>query len=181
MMPDGARVVLDVMTEHEEADLLARIATWPDERWERPVLRPRLLPSRREMYCFGWNYVTRGRRLVPSEPLPDDLAAAMARWLARAELGAALLEQVIVTRYRTGAGIGWHTDAPVFGDTVATLSLGADWRMELRRRAGDAPVKIALPRRSLLVLERESRSQWQHRIPAVRALRLSLSFRTVKR
>ncbi len=53
--------------------------------------------------------------------------------------------------------------------------------MELRRRAGDIVTKIALPRRSILVLEGEARSQWQHRIPDVRTTRISVSFRTVRR
>jgi alkylated DNA repair dioxygenase AlkB len=91
------------------------------------------------------------------------------------------LEQVIVTRYRSGAGIGWHTDAPVFGPVVATLSLGADWRKEFRRRAGDRAIRIALPRRSLLILAGEARTHWQHRIAPVKETRVSLSFRTVLR
>lgn len=178
-LPNGARLVLDVLTAEDESKLLAQVQSW-SEAWERPVLRPGLLPSRREMRCFGWNYVTRGRNLVASEPLPVPLAEAMSRWLTNGGVDAALLEQVIVTRYREGAGIGWHTDAPVFGDAVATLSLGVDWRMEFRRRAGERAIRVALPRRSLLVLEGEARSQWQHRIPAVPATRVSVSYRTVR-
>jgi alkylated DNA repair dioxygenase AlkB len=179
-LPSGARLALDVLTEPEENALLAEVESWSDG-WERPVLRAGLLPARREMRCFGWNYVTRGRSLDACEPLPATLASSMRRWLARGGVDAALLEQVIITRYRPGAGIGWHTDAPVFGDTVATLSLGADWRMEFRRRAGEPVLRVALPRRSLLVLEGEARSRWQHRVPPVRATRISVSYRTVRR
>ena len=112
---------------------------------------------------------------------PAPLASAMRGWLVRGGVDAKLLEQVIVTRYRAGAGIGWHTDAPVFGDVVATLSLGADWRMEFRQRAGEPALKVALPRRSLLVLEGDARARWQHRIPEVRATRISVSYRTIRR
>jgi alkylated DNA repair dioxygenase AlkB len=52
--------------------------------------------------------------------------------------------------------------------------------MEFRRRAGDKTIRITLPRRSLLVLEGEARTRWQHRIPAVKETRVSLSFRTVR-
>jgi alkylated DNA repair dioxygenase AlkB len=175
----GLRLAGDVLSEHEESELLRQIEQWSDG-WERPVLRAGLLPARREMRCFGWSYVTRGRTLTRCEALPHALGAAMKRWLVNGGVDAALLEQVIVTRYRPEAGIGWHTDAPVFGPVVATLSLGADWRMEFRRRAGDRAIRIALPRRSLLVLEGEARTHWQHRIPAVKETRVSLSFRTVR-
>jgi alkylated DNA repair protein (DNA oxidative demethylase) len=176
----GARLACQVLTEHEETELLRQIEDWSDG-WERPVLREGLLPARREMRCFGWSYVTRGRTLARCEALPHELAAALKQWLEHGGVDAALLEQVIVTRYRLGAGIGWHTDAPVFGPVVATLSLGADWRMEFRRRAGDKAIRIALPQRSLLLLEGEARTQWQHRIPPVKETRVSLSFRTVRR
>ena len=177
-LPRGARVALEIMSKDDEASLLDEIERWPGG-WERPILRAGLLPARREMRCFGWTYVTRGRMLVRCEPLPADMATSLRGCLAKADLSEALLEQVIVTRYGEGAGIGWHTDAPVFGETVATLSLGIDWRMEFRRRAGERAMKVPLPRRSLLVLADESRTDWQHRIPAVRATRISLSFRTV--
>jgi alkylated DNA repair dioxygenase AlkB len=68
----------------------------------------------------------------------------------------------------------------VFGDVVA-LSLGPDWRMESRQRAGEPALEVALPRRSLLVLEGEARSRWQHRIPEVRATRIAVSYRAIRR
>jgi DNA oxidative demethylase len=175
----GQRLECHVLSECEESELLCQIEHWPD-LWERPVLREGLLPARREMRCFGWSYVTRGRMLTRCEALPHELGAAMKRWLENGGVDAALLEQVIVTRYRPGAGIGWHTDAPVFGPVVATLSLGVDWRMDFRRRAGDRTIRITLPRRSLLILEGEARTSWQHRIPPVKETRVSLSFRTVR-
>lgn len=174
----GLRLASEVLSANEESDLLRQIERW-SAGWERPILRAGFFPARREMRCFGWSYVTRGRTLTRCEALPADLAAAMQRWLAVAGVDASLLEQVIVTRYRVGAGIGWHTDAPVFGPVVATLSLGANWRMEFRRRVGDKPIRLALPRRSLLVLDHEARRDWQHRIPPVKETRVSLSFRTV--
>jgi alkylated DNA repair dioxygenase AlkB len=175
----GLRLAHNVLSEDSESELLREIEHWPDT-WERPVLREGLLPARREMRCFGWSYVTRGRTLTRCEALPHVLGASMKSWLENGGADAALLEQVIVTRYRPGAGIGWHTDAPVFGPVVATLSLGSDWRMEFRRRAGDSSTRITLPRRSLLVLDGEARTLWQHRIPPVKETRVSISFRTVR-
>jgi alkylated DNA repair dioxygenase AlkB len=53
-------------------------------------------------------------------------------WLGAASKWA----EALVTEYTTGAGIGWHRDAPVFG-IVAGISLGGTCRMrfliEIRR------------------------------------------------
>ena len=178
MIP-GLRLTIDVLSAREESALLDEIEHWSDG-WERPVLRQGLLPTRREMRCFGWRYVTQGRTLTRCEAPPAELCAAMRQWLENGGVNGSLLEQVIVTRYRSGAGIGWHTDAPVFGHMVATLSLGADWRIELRRRPGDSARRVTLPRRSLLVLDGEARAGWQHRIPPVKEMRVSISFRTLR-
>src|SRR5678815_438736 len=59
----GLRLACHVLSEDEESELLRQIEHWSDG-WERPVLREGLLPARREMRCFGWSYVTRGRTLT---------------------------------------------------------------------------------------------------------------------
>jgi hypothetical protein len=43
-----------------------------------------------------------------------------------------MLADLLVTRYPPGAGIGWHRDAPQFGD-VSGVSLQATCRMRFRR------------------------------------------------
>jgi hypothetical protein len=76
----GLRLAGHVLSEDEESELLREIERWSDG-WERPVLRQGLLPARREMRCFGWSYVTRGRTLTRCEALPHELGAVMKRWL----------------------------------------------------------------------------------------------------
>jgi alkylated DNA repair protein (DNA oxidative demethylase) len=89
-------------------------------------------------------------------------------------------DQVIVSEYPPGAGIGWHTDAAVFGETILGLSLGAPARLHLRERAS---TRIAgafrLEPRSLYALRGEARWQYQHRVVPVAATRYSLTFREV--
>jgi alkylated DNA repair dioxygenase AlkB len=87
---------------------------------------------------------------------------------------------VIVSRYPEGAGIGWHTDSPVFGDVIMGLSFGSDARLQLRPRdATAAATSIALPARSLYAIGGDARWKWQHRVPPVRGERFSLTFRSV--
>jgi alkylated DNA repair dioxygenase AlkB len=88
----------------------------------------------------------------------------------------------MVTEYSPGAGIGWHRDAPQF-DTVIGISLVAACRMRFQRGAGATRQTRAavLDPRSAYVLAGEVRWQWQHCIPAVKALRYSITFRTLRR
>jgi alkylated DNA repair dioxygenase AlkB len=84
--------------------------------------------------------------------------------------------------YTTGAGIGWHRDAPAFGPTVVGISLGSEEVMRFRRQVGDhfEMYKQPLERRSIYVLGGSSRSYWQHSLPPAKQLRYSITFRTVK-
>ncbi len=179
-LPPTIDRLADVLDAAHEAALLADIERLAVE-WERPLLREGLRPALREMACFGWRYVTKGRTLSRAASLPTALTVDLRHALAAAGLDERWLEQVIVSRYRPGAGIGWHTDAPVFGPVVATLSLATDWYLQLRRRAGEDAIRVELPRRSLLVLRDAARTHWQHRVPPVKALRYSISFRTLAR
>ena len=177
MIP-GLELIPEVVSSEEEMAAISAVESLPGD-WERPILRPGLPAARREMLCFGWDYVTAGRTLRPGAPLPPLLLDVRARCAAAAGVAADDLVQGIVTRYPTRAGINWHTDAAVFGPTVLTLSLATDWRMDFKPRGGTAVTRVALPRRSLLVLSGPARAGWLHRVPPVKALRISISFRSL--
>jgi alkylated DNA repair dioxygenase AlkB len=81
--------------------------------------------------------------------------------------------------------IGWHRDVPMFGRVVVGRSLGAACRLRLRRVHGkerDAVerVSVVLEPRSGHVLSGAARSEWQLSIPAVDALRYSITLRSEK-
>lgn len=91
------------------------------------------------------------------------------------------LVQLLVTRYPPGAGIGWHRDAPQFGD-VSGISLLSGCRMRFRRgrpRTWEA-AELTLEPRSAYVLSGPARTRWQHNIPPVTEERWSTTFRTVR-
>lgn len=98
-----------------------------------------------------------------------------------ADLDADDLVEVLVQRYPEGAQIGWHRDAPTFG-TVVGVSLLAASRMRFRRGSGDdaRAFEVELPPRSGYVLGGEARTRWQHHIPPTKALRYSITFRTLE-
>ena len=90
-----------------------------------------------------------------------------------------VLQQVLVTEYAPGAGIGWHKDRPQF-EQVVGVSLLAPCNFRLRRKAGEKWERksfTAQPR-SAYLLSGTSRHCWEHSIPAVKKLRYSVTFRS---
>ena len=87
----------------------------------------------------------------------------------------------MVTEYAPGAAIGWHKDRSVFGDVLG-VSLVSPCRFRLRCKAGstwDRSSLIVEPR-SVYLLSGPARAQWEHSIPAVEALRYSVTFRNLR-
>ena len=139
--------------------------------------------ARRTARHFGLDYNYEQRAHIgEAEPLPDWLEPLRERCGALAGVDARELVEALVQRYPAGATIGWHRDAPSFG-VVIGVSLGATARMRFRRgSSGHWTVwELELPPRSAYVLDGEARSRWQHSVPAVKAERYSITFRTLRR
>jgi hypothetical protein len=79
-----------------------------------------------------------------------------------------------------GAGIGWHRDRPP-AVAIAGVSLVSPCSFRLRRKAGETweRATIEAQPRSAYLMSGPARSEWQHSIPPVEALRYSVTFRTV--
>jgi alkylated DNA repair protein (DNA oxidative demethylase) len=136
--------------------------------------------ARRRVVHFGWRYGYATWRVEPGTPLPEFLVPLQARAGALAGVEPERLAEVLVTEYPLGATIGWHRDAPQFGDVVG-ISLLAPCRLRFRRGPGQRPTwEIPLAPRSAYLLRGAARWRWQHSIPPVKALRYSLTFRTLQ-
>jgi DNA oxidative demethylase len=138
--------------------------------------------ARRTVRHFGFDYGYESWRLTPTEPLPASLAFLRERCAKLAGVEPDALAQALVSRYPAGAGIGWHRDAPMFGQAIVGVSLAAPCRMRFQRKEGEARLafELELAPRSAYVLAGPARSAWQHSIPAIRDLRYSLTFRTLR-
>jgi alkylated DNA repair dioxygenase AlkB len=90
--------------------------------------------------------------------------------------------EALVQRYPPGSSIGWHRDAPAFGDVVG-LSLAGRCRLRFQRGTGEGRRvwEVMLEPRSGYVLTGDSRRSWQHSIPPTKELRFSITFRTMRR
>jgi alkylated DNA repair dioxygenase AlkB len=92
------------------------------------------------------------------------------------------LQHVLVAEYGPEAGIGWHRDKAVFGETVG-ISLLSPCVLRLRRKVGEKKwkrVNVNAEPRSAYLLSGPARSVWERSIPAVDALRYSITFRNLR-
>lgn len=139
--------------------------------------------AKRRVAHFGWDYGYESWRITQTEPIPAWLMPLRERAAGLIALPAERLEEVLVTRYEPGAGIGWHRDAPMFGPIVVGVSLLAACRMRFQRKSGAdrETAEWLLEPRSAYVLSGEARRSWQHSIPPTKALRYSITFRTVNK
>lgn len=178
MTPEGLRYIADFVDVEAERTLLEEIETYPFHE-----VRMRGQVARRTVIHFGWDYDYEGWAIRPAEPPPPSLRELADRCAVEAGVAPAALEQFLVARYPPGATIGWHRDAPMFGSPVIGVSLAAPCPLRFRRRAGDAFDTFVqhLDQRSMYILSGPARTQWQHSIPPMKALRYSISMRTLRR
>jgi alkylated DNA repair dioxygenase AlkB len=92
-----------------------------------------------------------------------------------------VLQHVLVMEYGPGAAIGWHRDKSAFGEIVG-ISLRSACTFRLRRAVGARWERVSLSAepRSAYLLSGAARSEWEPSIPAVDALRYSVTFRNLR-
>jgi 2-oxoglutarate-Fe(II)-dependent oxygenase superfamily protein len=139
--------------------------------------------ARRRVAFFGRTYEGAG-----AMPFPEFLRALRTRVADWADVEPLAFAMALINEYPPGAPIGWHRDAPQY-DLVAGVSLLSSCRMRFRpyMRPAASPSgrrkathEIALERRSAYILRGAARRAYEHHIPAVRQLRYSITFRTLK-
>jgi alkylated DNA repair dioxygenase AlkB len=178
MRPEGLIYRPELLGEAEERALLDVL-----ERLEFHEIRMHGVVAKRTARHFGVDYDYERRAAVQeAEPIPDWLVPVRERAAELAGGEPEELAEILVQRYPPGAQIGWHRDAPAFGIVVG-ISLGSAARMRFRRDKGGVrhTFELELEPRSGYVLAGESRTAWQHHVPPAKALRYSITFRTLRR
>ena len=185
-VPDiqGLRYVTDFLSVNEQEAAIRHI---DGQSWRNDL--------ERRVQHYGWRYDYRARTVghdMHIGPLPAWLLGIAERLHAETHLFERVPDQAIVNEYQPGQGIAMHADRQCFGATVATVSLGDAWRMDLRPAGGkaDTRVDILLEQGSALLMTGDARWRWFHGIAKrlkertdqgsrLRKRRLSLTFRTV--
>jgi alkylated DNA repair dioxygenase AlkB len=175
-LPEGMKYEENFVSAADEQTILHDIEILPFRDFEF-----RGFTGKRRTFSFGWRYDFNGGGLTKTEDIPNFLKNLCARAEGFAGLAPASFQQVLVTEYAPGAGIGWHKDRPVFGDVVG-ISLLSSCTFRLRKRSFKGFMRqnlVAAPR-SVYLLRGPSRTEWEHSIPCVESLRYSITFRNVR-
>lgn len=102
-------------------------------------------------------------------------------------ISGATFNSVLLNLYRDGDDtVGWHSDderelGP--SPTIASVSLGATRRFDLRHKVTKENVKALLPSGSVLMMTGRTQSEWSHQMPRTKKVmepRINLTFRQVR-
>jgi alkylated DNA repair dioxygenase AlkB len=174
-LPEGLLYQHDFLSQDEESNLVRIFRELPFQ-----VFDFHGYTAKRRVLEFGLEYDFTTRRATPTQSFPEFLCAVRQRAAQFASVSAADLVEGMVTEYSPGAPIGWHRDAPQFG-TIIGISLASTSRMRFKPyKAEGKPVALTLEPRSIYVIRGPARWKFQHSIPAVKALRYSITFRTLR-
>lgn len=176
LLPEGFRYEPAFLSAAEEEALLERVQALAFQE-----VRMRGVAAKRRVVQYGWRYSFESFRMSEGPGLPDFLVPLRDRAAVLAQAAPAALAEALVTEYSPGAAIGWHRDAPGFGIVVG-ISLLSACRFRFRRGRTGAweTAELRLAPRSAYVLTGPARHDWQHSIPAVRELRYSITFRSLR-
>ena len=181
----GFRYQREVVEPDSEAKLVAKVSKLPFQEFDFHGFK-----GKRRVVSFGWRYDYDGAKLREADAIPDYLLALRESAASFAGMKPVELQQVLVTEYAPGAGIGWHRDKAVFGQVVG-VSLLSSCVLRFRRkiegtsRDGKAPsqwdrLNVFAEPRSAYLLSGPARLNWEHSILRVDELRYAITFRNVR-
>jgi alkylated DNA repair dioxygenase AlkB len=175
-LPEGFVYEREVISRELETSLVERIHALPFEEFQFHGY-----VGKRRVVSYGWQYDFNEARLRKTEDIPEWLYPVREIAARFASLEPTALHHILVTEYSPGSAIGWHRDKAVFGDVIG-ISLLSACNFRLRRKAGKSWERasvIAEPR-SAYLMRGPSRTEWEHSIPAVDALRYSITLRNFR-
>jgi alkylated DNA repair dioxygenase AlkB len=176
VLPDGFVYRPEVVSADEEQALIERIRELPLKEFEFHGYT-----GKRRVMSYGWKYDFSARAVQNVGDIPSWLLPLRHTAAEFAGITPEQLQQALVTEYDVGTPIGWHRDKAVFGEVIG-ISLLSSCRFRLRRKLGSTWERASLivQPRSAYLLRGLSRTEWEHSIPPVEALRYSITFRNFR-
>lgn len=160
---------------------LMRDIAWRQD--EATVMGRRLPIPRLQAWHGDGEYVYSGLRLAPERWTPDLLVL---KGIAE-EIAGESFNSVLINLYRDGRdSVAWHADdEPSLGHNpvIASISLGAVRRFQLKHKVTGERIDLDLPHGSCLVMAGTTQHHWRHQIPKTRrpiGPRINLTFRRLR-
>jgi alkylated DNA repair dioxygenase AlkB len=175
LLPNGFVYRPDFLSIEEETELLSQF-----EQLDFRAFDFHGYIAKRRVIEYGFEYDFGARRASAAQAVPLFLGPYKERVAAWAGVGAEELVEAIITEYPEGAPIGWHRDVFKF-EIVIGISVGSACRLRFKPyKAKGNIVSLTLEPRSSYVIAGSARWSYQHSIPAVKARRYSITFRTLR-
>jgi alkylated DNA repair dioxygenase AlkB len=177
-LPDGFRYQEEFLSSADEQALLDTLSALPFQE-----ARYKEWTAKRRIVSYGGRYDFSSQELLPAGPIPSWLLPLRARIALWSRIPADRFNHALIAEYGPGTQLGWHRDVPDF-ESIAGVPLLAPARMRLRRyppTPGQRRAEMALEiePRSIYAMTGPARWDWQHAISPTRALRYSITFRTL--
>ena len=178
-LPEGLAYEAEFLSREEEQALIALIRSLPLE-----AAKYKEYTARRRVVSFGGSYDYDANKLLPAQPLIDELQPLRARVARWAGVAPETLHHVLVAEYAPGTPLGWHRDVPDH-EEVFGISLGSTAVLRFRPFPPVAPkradvVKLRVAPRSVYAMRGPARWSWQHSVAPVDELRWSITLRTAR-
>lgn len=175
-LPEGFRYLPEAISRTEERSLVEHF-----KKLELQSFEFHGYLANRRIFTFGHKYVFAGQRPRADARIPEYLQPLTEIASQITGKPSEAFEQIMITEYAPGAGIGWHVDRPSYEDIVS-VSFLAPCVLRLRRQVGDKWERCSAPvdARSAYLLRGTVRTGWQHSIAPMNALRYSVTLRTFR-
>ena len=178
-LPEGLAYEPGFLSHDEEQALIALIRSLP-----LAAAQYKEYTARRRVMSFGGSYDYDANKLLPAQPLIEELHPLRARVARWAGIDPVALHHVLVAEYAPGTPLGWHRDVPDH-EEVFGVSLGSTAVLRFRPYPPVAPrradvVKLRAAPRSVYAMRGPARWAWQHSVAPVEELRWSITLRTVR-
>jgi alkylated DNA repair dioxygenase AlkB len=185
LLPRDGAVFLnaDALARADADRLFEQLRSTIDWRQEVATVMGRRVPIPRLTAWHGQaGYVYSGIRMEPAAWTP---ALLELRQVAEALAGQPF-NSVLLNLYRTGRdSVSWHADnEPGLGENpvIASISLGAVRRFQLRHRRTGERISLDLPHGSCLIMAGTTQHRWLHQLPKTAqpvGPRINLTFRAM--
>lgn len=178
-LPNGFHYFPDFLTQGEELELIMEMEKIPMSAFLFQGFQ-----AKRKIASFGHDWSFERRTLSEGKEIPLAFKPLISKAATRLNLNQNDFVEVLLTEYPMGSVINWHRDAPPF-DTIAGISLLSDCVFRFRphdkaKQGRSAIISLPVKRRSLYVIQGESRTDWQHSISPVKNHRYSITLRTLR-